>query len=338
MPRVHIQLVSWNGEKYIPYLFESLRAQKFTDWELFVLDNGSADKTFGLISEESKKLSQPTQLIQKVKNIGFAPGHNELFRAALKTDAEYILLLNQDMCLDASFLEKLVFFCDAHPDVGAASGRLMKWAFPQKTEIIDSLGLKTFRSHRVIDMDGGHTWDEEDDVDALEVFGVSGALPLYRTEALREVAYEGEIFDEDFFSYKEDVDLAWRLKLAGWFAFTVLDAFAYHDRSASGPKNLSDKAARENRKFKSKLANFYSYRNHICMLIKNFHPVSFWGEILPTAWYECKKVVYLTFVDPRVVVQSWREIRRLMPRMKQKRAFIAAHTTVSPTQMAHWFE
>lgn len=337
MARVIIQLVTWNGEKYIPYLFESLRAQKYLDWELQVLDNGSSDHTVEKILAEAQTLHAPHMIICKEKNIGFAPGHNELFRTNLKTDTEFILLLNQDMCLNQYFLEKLIFFADSHPDAGSMSGRLMKWAFPEKTHTIDSLGLAAFANHRVIDRAGGQGWHEDDDVDALEVFGVSGALPLYRTEALRDVAYQGDVFDEDFFSYKEDVDLAWRLKLGGWYAFTVLDALAYHDRSASGPPDLSDKAAAANRKKKSALANYYSYRNHLLMLIKNMCISGFFSNFLPTLWYESKKAVYVAVVDPRAFWRGWKDICTLLPKMWAKRRFIKAHIRVSTQQVREWF-
>lgn len=332
-----IQLVTWNGEKYIPYLFKSLREQKFQDFELWILDNGSADATVSLIEKELQTFKQPHRLIKKEKNVGFAPGHNELFRESVDT-AEYVVLLNQDMMLDPGFLEKLFYFAQAHSDAGAISGRLMKWAFPQKTNIIDSLGLKAFRNHRVIDMNGGEVWRSvDDDVEAIEVFGVSGALPMYRTEALKEVSYNGNVFDEDFFSYKEDVDLAWRLREAGWFAFSVLDAVVYHDRSASGPADLSDRAASKNRKYKSELAKFFSYRNHLMMLIKNYACEGGVRGFVATLWYELKKAGYLVIFAPGTFVKSWAHVLRLLPVMLKKRLMIQKKKEVAAGEIQSWF-
>ena len=76
-----------------------------------------------------------------------------------------------------------------------------------------------------------------------EVFGNSGALVMYRMEALRDCimkysgAPDGECFDEDFFLYKEDVDLAWRLQLVGWKSLMDPGIIAYHVRSVSGSEN-----------------------------------------------------------------------------------------------------
>lgn len=334
MKKMIVQLVAWNGEKYIPHLFKSLREQRFQEFELWVLDNGSTDATSALIKKELENFKPATRFIQKEKNIGFAPGHNELFRESVK-NAQYVVLLNQDMLLHGEFLEKLYYFVESHPDAGSVSGRLMKWAFPEKTNIIDSLGLQAFKNHRFIDMHGGEDWRNiDDDVEAIEVFGVSGALPLYRAEALADVIFEGDVFDEDFFSYKEDVDLAWRLRAAGWFSFSVLDAVVYHDRSASGPPQLSDVAAAKNRKFKSELAKFYSYRNHLLMLLKNYAGE---GGFFATLWYEFKKGCYMLIFAPAIFAKSVGCVLRFWHKMLQKRAFIRKNRHTSADEMGEWF-
>ncbi len=338
MTQLRVQLVSWNGEKYISHLFASLRAQKFLNWDLVVLDNGSSDATVEKLQQECATLPVHSTIVQKKTNSGFAGGHNELFSHTIQERIPYVLLLNQDMHLDAYYFEKLFYFMEAHPDCASASGRLMKWAFPDKTNVIDTLGLQVLNNHRVIERSGGRVWHEDDDIEALEVFGVSGALPVYRTSALSEVSFEDEVFDGDFFSYKEDVDLAWRLRLAGWCSFTVLDAVAWHDRSASGPINQSDVSAAHNRKFKSALANFYSYRNHLLMLIKNYGGGSVTKNLLPLVWYELKKAGYLAIVDTRVMMRGWRDVARLLPRILRKRALVRAKTRVAPSDIARWFE
>lgn len=329
-----VQLVAWNGEKYISHLFESLRAQRFQEFELWVLDNGSSDATSALIKKELENFKPAARFIQKEKNIGFAPGHNELFRTSVR-EADYVVLLNQDMVLHPEFLEKLYYFVESHPDAGSVSGRLMKWAYPDKTNIIDSLGLQAYKNHRFVDMNGGEDWRSiDDDVEAIEVFGVSGALPLYRSAALADVIFEGQVFDEDFFSYKEDVDLAWRLRTAGWFAFSVLDAVVYHDRSASGPKDLSDVLAAKNRKFKSELSKFYSYRNHLLMLLKNYAGE---GGFFATLWYEIKKGGYTLIFAPRTFAKSWGCVLRFWHIMLKKRAFIRKNRQVDAQEINEWF-
>ncbi|EKE05928.1 MAG: Glycosyl transferase, partial [uncultured bacterium] len=231
--KLTVQLVVWNGEKYIPYLFESLKKQTFKDWNLLILDNGSTDNTINLVKKELNNLSVQNVLIESKTNIGFASGHNFLYT---KNDSEYILLLNQDMYLEEGCFAKLVEYLDKNNKVASASPRLVQWKFGEiekgfensLSENIDTLGLKVFRSRRVVDLYTGQNWQEVKNSfvgkEENEVFGVSGALPIYRRSALKVVEEGGLIFDTLFGSYKEDVDLAFRLCSAGFDSVVVLGA------------------------------------------------------------------------------------------------------------------
>ncbi len=74
--------------------------------------------------------------------------------------------------------------------------------------------------------------------EAERVFGLSGALVMYRATALQAVRFEDEFFDHDFFAYKEDVDLAWRLQHLGWDAWYEPRAIAHHYRGMYGPDGV----------------------------------------------------------------------------------------------------
>ena len=87
MAKLSVHLVSWNGAKYIPYLFESLRKQTYQDWELLVIDNNSTkDNTADLIEQELKDFPVPARLIRNQTNVGFAPGHNQATREACRPE------------------------------------------------------------------------------------------------------------------------------------------------------------------------------------------------------------------------------------------------------------
>lgn len=336
MKPVILQLVTWNGAKYLPHLFQSLREQVFVDWELVILDNASTDNTVALLEKELATVAQPWQLIKNTKNLGFAGGHNQLFATTLADDARYILLVNQDTLWDKFFLDCLFYFLEMHPDAGAVSGRLLRWDFPTPTKFIDTLGLKGKSNHRVVENHGGERWREEcEDVKAVEVFGVSGALPLFRIAALRDLAPNYQVFDTDFISYKEDVDLAWSLRLLGWHAFTVLDAIAYHDRG-SGRATTSDWAAAAVRGHRSALINFYSYRNHLLMLIKH---LGVEGRIDgPTLWYEIKKAIFLFFCEPKTFWRAWWQVLKLLPRFWRKRQDLILRRRATDWEMRQWFK
>ncbi len=326
MTKLSVHLVTWNGAKYVPFLFESLRKQTYKDWQLLIVDNDSQDGTVEQVKKELKNFPATYEIIENKENLGFAGGHNLAFT---KTNGEYVLMLNQDIYLTPDCLEKTVDFLDAHTDCASLSPRLMKWNFAKVetglqnsfTNQVDSLGLKAYRNRRVVEIGAQTEWKTVNQ-SAEKVFGVSGALPMFRRSALQQVAFlNGEIFDGSYQSYKEDVDLAYRLAVAGFGSFVLLGAVAYHDRSAAGPKEYSDSAAAKNKKTQSTWIKYHSYKNHLMTIYKN----EYWQNLILDfpwiLWYEVKKFLYYVLFD-RAVLAGLKEIWLLRRELKNKRNFI----------------
>ena len=362
--KLSVHLVTWNGSKYIPYLFDSLKKQTFSDWKLVILDNGSEDDTVAMIKKElTDNRLQTTdsfvdvEFIEKKQNLGFAGGHNFLFQKMTNSEqgTEYFLLLNQDMYLQPDVFEKLVKFLNENKDVASVTPRLMKWNFSQididfsesLTNYVDSLGLKIMKNRRVVEKYVGKDWDEKKakmelsfrtQDEALEVFGVSGALPMYRRKAIEKVQFsDGNFFDNLYESYKEDVDLSWRLRLSGFKSFVLLDAVTYHDRSAGGQERLGDKTSAENKKNQSALVKYHSYKNHLMTLYKNEYGKNFSLDFLFIIWYELKKFVYFLLFDRKVlkgVSVIW-ENRKLL---KQRREEVKQMRNVSYKELRVWWK
>lgn len=331
MAKLSVHLITWNGVKYVPYLFDSLRNQSFKDWQLLIIDNNSQDGMVQAMKKELANFPVRHDMVENKTNLGFAGGHNLAFK---KTDTEYFLMLNQDMYLAPDCLEKIVQFLDAHPGCAAVSPRLMKWNFAEAekslqasfTNQIDTLGLKVFRSRRVVEQYVQESWDiigkQLENSEALKVFGVSGALPAFRRSSVQGVLYQdGSIFDESYHSYKEDVDLAYRLAASGREAYVLLEAVAYHDRSAAGPKEASDIAASANKKTQSEGVKYHSYKNHLMTLYKNEYWQNLMLDFPWVLWYELKKLVYFLILD-RKVLAGLKEIWKLRNELKQKRRLI----------------
>ena len=123
---------------------------------------------------------------------------------------------------------------------------------------------------------------------AEAIWGVDGPVPAYRLSALREAALarpDGslEVLDEDFFLYKEDVDLAWRLRLLGWAAWYEPAALGWHGRGSggTGATTMLD-IARTNRGVSSRVRRL-SWRNQRLMQIKNEEPRDYLRD-LPWIW------------------------------------------------------
>ncbi len=297
MSKVVIQFVTWNGAKYIAPLLVSLKNQTQKDWQLLIWDNASTDNTVGELENSLAGNWCEYKIFKSEKNLGFALAHSQLFTKYQISNIQYLFILNQDTVLEPDYLEKLVVFVDSHPKVAALAGKIMRL---QQKDMVDTLGLKVLRTHRVVELTTGPA-------EPFEVFGVSGALPLYRLEAIKQTGF----FDENFFSYKEDIDLAYRLRRAGWTAYCVPMALAYHDRGSGNGGIL----ARHNR---SSLVNYYSYRNHLLVLLKNLSWRDWLRNGLFILGYELAKAVYMLFSAPRQLFNAWLDIIRLYSKMRKE--------------------
>jgi GT2 family glycosyltransferase len=193
---------------------------------------------------------------------------------------------------------------------------LKRWNFANlndgndgKTNFIDTTGIVMTEEHRFIDRGQGDIdhgqYDQEE-----EIFGSSGAAVIYRMSCLEDVAYldesgKKEYFDELMFMYKEDVDLAYRLQMAGYKSIYTPKATIYHDRSveAKGKGFIGIIQGRIGRK---KHYKEWSWLNHHIILRKMM------GEGLPfatkakTYWYEFKSNAYALVFEPFLIKQWWK--------------------------------
>lgn len=331
--KLTISLLVYNGEKYLSFCLDSIFKQSSIDWELVIVDNNSRDDSVKVAQSRISDYGHKVKLVCNEKNIGFAAGHNKVLKS---TESEYVLILNQDVILEPDYCAKLVDFLDKHQDVGAAIGKVLRWprrsrtaglrgeselTNSAKTDIIDTSGLKILKSFRVMDLGAGER-DEGQYNEDEEVFGVSGCCPIYRRETLEDVGSIAEVLDKDFFNYKEDVDLAFRLQNTGWKAYRVGDALAYHKRS------ISDDAQRKDR---SALTNYLSYRNHLFVLIKNLSWQDFWRYGIFIGWYEFRKLIYLLLFE-RETLYAWVEVIQKFGRMWRKRG------VVKPKRVRKWIK
>ncbi len=345
MKKLSVHLVAWNGAEYIPHVFESLRKQTYTDWELHVLDNGSTDKTLEYIKKELGNFTIQNRLVELRDNIGFAGGHNKLLR---DTNSEYVLLLNQDMYIAPDCFEKMVDFLEKNENVASLSPRLMRWDFDNLSDKvedsfsnkIDALGLKVMRTRRVVEQYTAENWNEikiQFDTNVLEVFGVSGALPFFRKEVLDVVSFEnGNLFDETYGSYKEDVDLAYRLRSSGYDSVVLLDAVAYHDRSGAGPRLMDDMSAIKNKMKQSPWVTYNSYKNHLSTIYKNEYILNFILDFPWILWYELKKFVYFLLFNRRAL-EGLYEVLRARKTLKNKRMQIVNKRRVGWKEIRRWW-
>ena len=239
MELISVIVLNYNGKGFLDGCLSSLASQTYSDFEVIVVDNGSRDGSPEYIEENYPWV----RLAKNDENLGFAGGTNVGIRAA---KGKFIITLNNDSMADRRFIEELIKPM-ADPEVGVCAAKML---FPDGR--INSAGICISRS--------GAAWDRgmfEPDRGQYEfveeVFGACAGAALYRREMLDEIG----LFDEDFFLYLEDVDLAFRARLAGWKCLYVPGARVIHHHGGTAGVG-------------SDLAVYYGNRNIVWYPIKDF--------------------------------------------------------------------
>jgi GT2 family glycosyltransferase len=220
-------VVVHNHARTLRATLSSLAAQTVRPERIVVVDNASTDGSVGVIGDLARTL--PLEVQRFHQNRGFAAAANDAIR---RTRAEWILALNPDCRLAPDYLSHLLAAASPRERVGAATGLLLRGEGEAlaPTEPVDSSGIVVTASGRHLDRGAGRR-TRPGFLRPAWVFGASGAAALYRREALEDVAYPaGEVFDEGFFAYREDADLAWRLQRRAWRCMYWPTALAWHER------------------------------------------------------------------------------------------------------------
>lgn len=338
-PLVSVIVLAYNSLHKIRYCLDSLFAQNYPNLEILIVINGAEDGSADFIHKKYGRRGN-LRLIEPGENLWFSRGNN---RGIRESSGEYVLTLNDDTILNPNFIKTLVAAMEASPDLGSATGKLLHYKFDidSKTKILDSTGIEIFRTRRVIDRG---QWEEDRgqyDRDT-EVFGASGAAALYRRSALEEVKLmmrDGnfEYFDEDFTAYKEDVDLAWRLQLAGLPCRYVPEAVIYHGRSIGRSWPTQFIRFILNRKRQPRVVRKLSFKNHYLTMVKNEVPAVFWRHFLFILAREILLFIY-TLIFEQFQIYALIEFFRQLPEARRKRRQIMAKVKVTPAELHKLFD
>jgi len=310
--RVSIVLVTWNSAQHLPRCLAAIAQQTWPDVELIVVDNASTDETLSAVGQAPS----PVHLIRNDTNRGFAAAVNQGIAAST---GEFVLLCNPDAFLERDYIAQLVrAFDDAGERFGMATGKLLRADEPGA---IDSMGIRMTRSGRHFDIDRGATG-----ASPVEVFGVSGAAGMYRRRFLDDVAIEGQPFDEDFFAYREDADIAWRGQLFGWRAFYAPAAVAHHVRRVTP----------ERRRQLPSAINMHSVKNRFLLRLKN-EGVYLALRNAPFELFRDLIVLAASLTIERTSLPAFGWLWRNRKRVMAKRRAIQSRRLVSDRELARWF-
>jgi GT2 family glycosyltransferase len=328
-PLVSIIVVGYNSGKFLESCFASLQRQVYHNREIIFIDNASEDASCEFIEHHF----QDILIVANNQNIGLDRAWNQGISLA---KGKYVMLLNPDIIFENDYLEKCVKKMEEDKKIGVISGKIYKYDFEkrQKTNLIDTVGLFCYRNRRIID-DGQGLEDNGQFEREKEVFGVSGACPLFRKEALEDVKIDGEYIDGDFFMYKEDIDICWRLRLFGWNCFYYPSAVAHHGRGTGVLKRFSHWEVAKNRGKLSKFQKYLSYRNQRWMQVKNEFFVSILKDLFPILWKEILAFGYIVVREPSLL-KAFGETILGLPKMLKKRRYIFNHKRVSRREMEQW--
>lgn len=312
-PLISVIIVAWNSKKYLFNCLDHLAVQAFRDFEVILVDNGSDDDAFDDIQDKHPSLELKIHRLNT--NLGFAAANNIGARLAR---GHWLALLNTDAFPSPTWLSNLIRATEERPAFSSFSSRQIKAG---DTHLLDGAGdayhISGFAWKRYLDHPiesyGGET---------EEVFSPCAAAAMYLREAFLEVGG----FDEDLFSYYEDVDLGFRLRLAGYRALYVADAEVRH--VGSGALGIH-----------SDFAFYYSHRNLVWIFFANM-PLPYLWLYLPV--HMMTNIVYLFYYTLKgrglILWKAKRDAIRGLRSAFRKRKNIQMHRQVAPSEIVGLME
>lgn len=322
-PHVYIHMLIWNDRRYLPDVLSTLDAQTYkSDMTLRILDNGSSDDSLAFVREKN-----PQAIVARnVKNLGFAEGHNQLVRYTLghlTTDEDaFILIMNPDMILKETVVETLAQALIDNPDVAAVQPKLYR-AFRDETsedmtpdatqsDIIDTTGMRVSKSWRMSDRGAGELDAGQYDTQ-IDIFAPTGTMMMIRASAVRDLLIDGDLYDRDFHTYREDCDFAWRFARGGHKALFVPKAVTWHYRGMAGVEKQSWMKRLFNRRNQRPFFAALSTRNQLFVLLRNITFCGFVRALPRIAFHEGGRMAYGFFFESetrRRLVGMWRYLPR----------------------------
>ena len=307
-PLISIIVVSWNSKLYLSHCLSSLLRQTIQDFEVILVDNGSTDNSLDSVKSQWCDLHLVVERLNE--NLGFAVANNIGARLAR---GKYLALLNADAFPEPDWLEQLLKAAENNPQFTFFASRQIQANTP---ELLDGTGDAYHVS--------GLAWRQnynrpaaENGTQPGEVFSACAAAALYSRDDFLKVGG----FDEDYFSYFEDVDLSFRLRLTGGRCLYVPQAVVYHVGSAS-TGNDSD------------FSIYHGYRNLVWTFFKDMPASLFWiylpRHILMIVY---KSAVFLIRRKRSIILKSQIDAFLALPAVLRKRKKIQQSRKVSSKEI-----
>jgi len=292
--KVTVVIVNWNGEQFLERCLTSLMSQTVKPLEVILVDNASSDGSVEIV-----RRFPLVRLIALGQNTGFAQGNN-LGINAVSVESEWVALINPDAFAESRWLEALLEAAESNPGFDVFGSKLVNAGDPT---LLDGAGDAYHLSGLVWRMGHGSPVPASTE-NECEVFSPCAAAALYRRSALQELGG----FDEDYFCYVEDVDLGFRLRLAGYRCLYVPQSVAHHVGSGTTGGQHSD------------FAMYHGHRNLVWTFVKDMPGILFWLLLPLHVLLNLTSIIWFVFRGRGGVI--WRAKRDAvlgLPKMWYKR-------------------
>jgi len=302
---VTVVIVNWNGGRFLERCLLALMAQTIAPQEIILVDNASSDASLDIA-----RRFPSVCVLEQNENLGFSRGNNLAIRAA-SAESEWIALLNPDAFSEPCWLEELLTAARDFPAFDIFGSKLVNAANPT---VLDGAGDAYHMSGRVWRIGHGSAVSSFSQQAPREVFSPCAAAALYRRSALLKVGG----FDEDYFCYVEDVDLGFRLRLAGYCCLYVPSSVAHHVGSGTTGGQHSD------------FAVYHGHRNLVWTYVKNMPGVLFWAFLpLHLAMNLAALAKFTLRGQGAVMFRAKRDALLGLPKMWNKRRQVQSHRVIS---------
>lgn len=319
-------VVCWNSAADLPRCLDALLAQDHPAMSVVVADNASSDESGAILRRYGDR---GVHTLWNASNRGFAGGVND---AVALTGGDAVLLCNPDAAPEPDHVRLLVEALAADDRRGAVQGKLLRPVpAPSGAPVIDSTGHRAFRARLFRNRGEGEVDRGQYDTPG-PVFGVTGALALYRRAMLEDVALpqgdhrRPQVFAEELFAYFEDIDLDWRAAMRGWTAWYEPGAVAIHERGGAGARRTA-------------VVEQLNFLNRILVIVACDDGRSLLRTAPSVLLTTALKAAELLVTVPSAFAGAVRRLPRGLRTALRRRALVQAHATVpSADVVRRWFE
>jgi GT2 family glycosyltransferase len=308
---VSIVVVTAGQQQWLQQCLKSCQNQSYPNVELILVSNSSA-----IICGDNLTSGFPRfKTINNTDNRFYAPAQNQGIRTA---EGDFILCLNDDVVLENNFIEEALKGFAIDKRIGMVSGKVLSY---QDKKVIDSTGLFLGQSRKPVDR--GYMCVDNGRFDKKGyIFGVPGAVGMYRKSMLVDIALDGDFFDSEYNIFYEDLDLCWRAQIKKWLAYYIPSAVAYHVR---GGTVRQDNSSNRNRYAFTHLdtnLQLFLLRNRYSTIIKNDTVRQYLANIIYILGYELKLWGYIFLRKPLLLYLLLRDLSWIKSSLKKRRVIL----------------